>query len=111
MQGAAAYSALNNNAHAKSHSQLNGYSRAAGAIEEAEKATGAKDRVANLYNLAGQYTNYYGNKSTVQQGYYMGDLFDGLYQAPGFKMRPTPCLLYTSPSPRDRTRSRMPSSA
>src|SRR5665811_1127683 len=25
--------------------------------------------------------------------------------------RTTPCLLYTSPSPRDRTRSRMPSSA
>ena len=25
--------------------------------------------------------------------------------------RPSPCLLYTSPSPRDRTRSRMPSSA
>ena len=24
---------------------------------------------------------------------------------------PIPCLLYTSPSPRDRTRSRMPSSA
>ena len=24
---------------------------------------------------------------------------------------PYPCLLYTSPSPRDRTRSRMPSSA
>ena len=24
---------------------------------------------------------------------------------------PSPCLLYTSPSPRDRTRSRMPSSA
>ena len=28
--------------------------------------------------------------------------YDGLYQT---------CLLYTSPSPRDRTRSRMPSSA
>ena len=27
------------------------------------------------------------------------------------KMRPPSCLLYTSPSPRDRTRSRMPSSA
>ena len=26
-------------------------------------------------------------------------------------MMPFPCLLYTSPSPRDRTRSRMPSSA
>ena len=25
--------------------------------------------------------------------------------------RKSPCLLYTSPSPRDRTRSRMPSSA
>ena len=30
------------------------------------------------------------------------DKFEGLAQ---------PCLLYTSPSPRDRTRSRMPSSA
>ena len=29
----------------------------------------------------------------------------------GFKMDLGPCLLYTSPSPRDRTRSRMPSSA
>ena len=27
------------------------------------------------------------------------------------KSQPTSCLLYTSPSPRDRTRSRMPSSA
>ena len=26
-------------------------------------------------------------------------------------LRTNPCLLYTSPSPRDRTRSRMPSSA
>ena len=29
----------------------------------------------------------------------------------GVKILFTPCLLYTSPSPRDRTRSRMPSSA
>ena len=29
----------------------------------------------------------------------------------GEKGDPGPCLLYTSPSPRDRTRSRMPSSA
>ena len=29
----------------------------------------------------------------------------------GLKVRLTSCLLYTSPSPRDRTRSRMPSSA
>ena len=31
--------------------------------------------------------------------------------APGFRARFWNCLLYTSPSPRDRTRSRMPSSA
>ena len=30
---------------------------------------------------------------------------------PGITPVDTPCLLYTSPSPRDRTRSRMPSSA
>ena len=29
----------------------------------------------------------------------------------GKKEEAKPCLLYTSPSPRDRTRSRMPSSA
>ena len=39
---------------------------------------------------------------------------DGLITVPtdGDQFVPTcPCLLYTSPSPRDRTRSRMPSSA
>ena len=30
---------------------------------------------------------------------------------PTLFLLPVPCLLYTSPSPRDRTRSRMPSSA
>ena len=35
-----------------------------------------------------------------------------LYADPNYTDAPnTPCLLYTSPSPRDRTRSRMPSSA
>ena len=42
---------------------------------------------------------------------------DGKYELPVqdgsiiFVIKPTGCLLYTSPSPRDRTRSRMPSSA
>ena len=39
----------------------------------------------------------------------------GIYNSVSFKppgcTMPTTCLLYTSPSPRDRTRSRMPSSA
>ena len=34
-----------------------------------------------------------------------------LYYAVRDGFRYDPCLLYTSPSPRDRTRSRMPSSA
>ena len=37
----------------------------------------------------------------------VGDVVGGLYGFEG----DTGCLLYTSPSPRDRTRSRMPSSA
>ena len=37
-------------------------------------------------------------------------LVDGLNTIPEV-VCPMPCLLYTSPSPRDRTRSRMPSSA
>ena len=36
---------------------------------------------------------------------------DGLEALKIFKKKYTACLLYTSPSPRDRTRSRMPSSA
>ena len=40
-------------------------------------------------------------------------LDDPLFTRTGNELIPTPkaCLLYTSPSPRDRTRSRMPSSA
>jgi len=35
----------------------------------------------------------------------------GMGQVIGHRLKFDPCLLYTSPSPRDRTRSRMPSSA
>ena len=40
-----------------------------------------------------------------------GGLKIAAVKAPGFGDRRKACLLYTSPSPRDRTRSRMPSSA
>ena len=39
------------------------------------------------------------------------DMESKVAQAAGLVIRDLPCLLYTSPSPRDRTRSRMPSSA
>ena len=44
-----------------------------------------------------------GSKSTPK--------YANLAKAAQFSMRASNCLLYTSPSPRDRTRSRMPSSA
>ena len=54
------------------------------------------------------------------EGYNLGE-FDNFFLSPSQDMvsesaaggseQPTVCLLYTSPSPRDRTRSRMPSSA
>ena len=37
--------------------------------------------------------------------------FTNLFEAKYFSAKDSTCLLYTSPSPRDRTRSRMPSSA
>ena len=45
----------------------------------------------------------------------VGDFLRGLFKSDLFieasQKEGHPCLLYTSPSPRDRTRSRMPSSA
>ena len=43
----------------------------------------------------------------MRPGMYIGKLGDGSSPDDGIYI----CLLYTSPSPRDRTRSRMPSSA
>ncbi|MDA7436455.1 hypothetical protein N8654_02095 [Synechococcus sp. AH-601-B19] len=77
MMGAAAYSALNDNAHAKSKSQLNGTGGAAAAIALGEKATGATDRVSNLYNMVGASQNYWNDKATAQQGMYLGDIWNG----------------------------------
>ena len=74
MMGAAAYSALNDNAYAKSQSMLNGYGRAAGASANAELRIGARDRVANLYNMVGQSQQYWNNKATAHQGTYLGDV-------------------------------------
>lgn len=76
MMGAAAYSALNDNAYAKSNSQVNGYGVASSMIQLGEQMTGASDRVANLYNLVGEGQKYWGNKANAQQGMYLGDVWN-----------------------------------
>ena len=48
--------------------------------------------------------------STIRTVEKKGGLDEFLINTPNSKL-PLNCLLYTSPSPRDRTRSRMPSSA
>jgi len=85
MQAATAYNALNNNALARSKSQLSGYGRAAGAIEEAKKAnsTPNADQQA-AYNFAGANQNYLKDRIAQIRSGYMGNL-DG-YQAPEFMM-------------------------
>ena len=89
MQGAAAYSALNNNQWAQSNSQMNGYSRAAGAVEEANRMTNATNTAANIYNMAGMTQNYWNNKATAQQGFYLGDIYGNQQTAP-WKQPPSP---------------------
>ena len=85
MQGAAAYSALNNNQHERSRSQLNGMARADQASEAAANITGAKESAANLYNSVGYSQNYWGKKAEAQQNFYLGDIFK--MQAPEYQFQ------------------------
>ena len=45
---------------------------------------------------------------SMEAGCWRATVYNRIYHPRGYVK---PCLLYTSPSPRDRTRSRMPSSA
>ena len=88
MQGAAAYTALNNNQHARSSSEVNGLKRAAQASEQATGLVGAKDRSANLYNSLGYSQDYWRQKADAQQNFYLGDIYS--QQAPEFQMPESP---------------------
>ena len=88
MQGAAAYTALNNNQQARSKSEVNGLKRAAQASEQATGLVGAKDRAANLYNSLGYSQNYWRQKADAQQNFYLGDIFS--QQAPEYQMPESP---------------------
>ena len=64
-------------------------------IEETKKE---QETVHNQSEVAIKNDSFDASKQSTNQKYFRCSLF-------------TICLLYTSPSPRDRTRSRMPSSA
>ena len=54
---------------------------------------------------------WYGSDQSSGNDDYFGSAFRNLLKNVYTSLDQEPCLLYTSPSPRDRTRSRMPSSA
>jgi hypothetical protein len=88
MQGAAAYSALNNNQAKRSASEVNGLKRANQASQQATALVGAKDRASRLYNGIGLSQNYWRRKADAQQNFYLGDIFQ--QKAPDFELPDSP---------------------
>ena len=85
MQSATAYNALNDNFHQRSKSQLSGYGRAGGAIEEARKANSRPNRFMEAgFNFAGANQNYLQDKLDQVRSRYMGSTAG--YQSPSFAM-------------------------
>ena len=62
-----------------------------------------------IEELFGHHTGVFGGGTAVHE--YRATMKSTKSLAGYWTVMPLPCLLYTSPSPRDRTRSRMPSSA
>ena len=71
----------------------------------------ARTFIKNLNEISMQDFDAVGGKNSS-----LGEMLNnltklGINVPGGFAITSSACLLYTSPSPRDRTRSRMPSSA
>ena len=74
-----------------------------------KRLTNATRALADVVSTPELFAGYTPTKNIkyIGEGYYgVGKKF-----LEGMQLDPMGCLLYTSPSPRDRTRSRMPSSA
>ena len=84
------YNVSNNDAYRKSNKDLNGTDRAAQASKQANKITGATDRVANLYNATGMDQNYWRNKANAQSNFYLGDIFKEGFGGYDFTMPDSP---------------------
>lgn len=88
MQGAAAYTALNNNQAKRSASEINGLKRANQASQQATALVGAKDRSSRLYNSVGESQNYWRRSAIAQQNNYLGDIYE--QQGPEFNRPEAP---------------------
>ena len=85
MQSATAYNALNSNFLGRSKSQMSGYGRAGGAIEEAAKLNSKASRdQAAAFNYAGANQNYLRDRMDQIRSRYMGSTAG--YQSPSFNL-------------------------
>ena len=74
MQGAAAYTALNNNQRARSNARLNGLVRSQQAINQSNGG-GWLDMAANAYNMVGMSARNSYDKSLIQNARNFGDYY------------------------------------
>ena len=83
-KSAADYMAINDNAFAKSQSQMSGLGRASQAIAAADAQTGAAQGIANTDYATRMNSLYMGAKATAAQTALYGDIFK--FEAPEYKM-------------------------
>ena len=96
MQNAVSYSAINDNAFARSQSQMNGLTRASQAVEAANEQTGAAQDIANTDFTTRLNSLYLGAKGTQARTQLYGDMFK--FEAPEW-MQPEP-----GKKPKDKTK-------
>ena len=87
MKNAVSYSALNDNAFAKSQAQMNGLTRASQAVAAADLQTGAAEKIANIDFTTRLNSLYLGAKGAQARTQLYGDLFK--FEAPEW-MQPKP---------------------
>ena len=96
MKNALSYSAINDNAFARSQSQMNGLSRSSQAIAAADAQTGSEQEIANTDYTARLNPLYLGAKGTQARTQLYGDVFK--FEAPDWQ-QPDP-----GKKPKDKTK-------
>jgi hypothetical protein len=82
MASAAAYGGLNEVNYQKSQDMMSGSGRANDAIKQAEKLTGATERITDLTNTTNAAPDYYSDLADAQLYKQLGDTFN--FQLPNW---------------------------